>query len=101
MSNFGHARERQVVELLKDDDWLAFRAPGSLGVADVVAFKDGKRPRLIEVKGTAAGPYAGFLPADRERLAFAAKLGGCVAELCWWPKRGKPRFISESEWPNG
>lgn len=99
MSQFGHNRERQLVAYLKDRDWLAFRAPGSLGVADVVAFKDGKRPRLIECKATAAGPYSGFLPADRKRLSEAAAMGGCEAELCWWPKRAKPTFIKESEWP--
>ena len=47
----------------------------------------------------AAGPYAGFLPADRKRLSETAKLAGAKAELCWWPKRGKPRFIAASEWP--
>lgn len=99
MSNFGHNRERQLVELLAGDDWIAFRAPGSLGCADVVALKDGHRPRMIECKATAAGPYAGFLPADRKRLSATAKLAGAVAELCWWPKRAKPRFIAEAEWP--
>lgn len=99
MSQFGHERERKVVALLGDEDWLAFRAPGSLGCADVIALKDGHQPRMIEVKGTAAGPYAGFLPADRKRLSGTAKLAGAAAELCWWPKRAKPRWIPESEWP--
>lgn len=99
MSNFGHDRERQVVALLRDDDWIAFRAPGSLGCADVIAMREGSRNRLIEVKATAAGPYAGFLPADRAKLAATAQMAGAVAELCWWPKRAKPVFIGESEWP--
>jgi len=99
LSNFGHARERQVVALLRDEDWIAFRAPGSLGCADVIALKDGKRPRMIEVKATAAGPYAGFLPADRRKLAATAELAGASPELCWWPKRGKPTWIAEEEWP--
>lgn len=99
ISNFGHNRERQVVAYLRENDWWAMRAPASLGVADVVALKDGKRPRLIEVKGTAAGPYAGFSPADRAELKFAAELAGAEAWLVWWPKRAKPKWISANEWP--
>jgi Holliday junction resolvase len=99
ISNFGHNRERQLVQLLRDDDWFAMRAPASLGVADVVALKDGKRPRLIEVKATAAGPYAGFGPADRADLEFAAKLAGAEAWLVWWPRRGSPKWIPSDEFP--
>lgn len=98
MSRRGHDRERRVVDVLRDEDWLAFRAPGSLGVADVVALREGSRPRLIEVKSTIS-PYAHFLPADRERLSLAAKLAGGDAYLAWWPSRGKLRWIAESEWP--
>lgn len=100
MSRLGHERERQLVALLRDEDWIAFRAPGSLGVADVVALKAGCQPRLIESKATTAGPYAGFPPADRHKLAETAKLAGAIPELCWWPKRAKPRFVVASEWPN-
>jgi Holliday junction resolvase len=95
----GTQRERAVRDYLRDRDWLAFRAPASLGVADVVALKVNHRPRLIEVKSTAAGPYHGFGPQDRERLSFAAKMAGADAELAWWPSRGRLRFIPESEWP--
>ena len=95
----GHDRERAVRDLLLSQDWVAFRAPASLGVADVVALRDGSRPRLVEVKSSAAGPYAHFLPADRQRLSFAAKLAGADAYLAWWPPRGKLRWIPESEWP--
>ena len=98
MSRRGHDRERRVVDRLRDEDWFAFRAPGSLGVADVVALRDGSRPRMIEVKSTIS-PYSHFLPADRQRLSQAAKLAGAEALLAWWPARGKLRFIAESEWP--
>lgn len=98
MSRRGHDRERRVVDRLRDDDWLAFRAPGSLGVADVVALCDGKQPRLIEVKSTIA-PYSHFLPADRKRLSEAARLAGASAWLAWWPARGELRWIAEAEWP--
>ena len=97
--SLGHDRERRVVDRLRDEDWIAFRAPGSLGVADVVALKDGHQPRLIEVKATAAGPYHGFVPADRERLRAAALMAGAKPELAWWPPRGTLRFIGAGEWP--
>jgi Holliday junction resolvase len=99
ISNFGHNRERQLVQLLREDDWFAMRAPASLGVADVVALKDGKRPRLIECKATAAGPYSGFSPADRAELEFAAQTAGAEAWLVWWPKRAKPTWIPSHEFP--
>lgn len=95
----GHDRERALVALLRREDWIAFRAPASLGVADVVALKDGHRPRLIESKSTAAGPYSHFLPADREKLIGAAILAGAEAWLAWWPPRGELHWIAASEWP--
>lgn len=96
----GHNRERQVKALLENDDWFVTRAAGSLGDADLVALKDGYRPRLIEVKSTARGPYEHFGPKCRADLRFAAQLAGAVAELCWWPPRGKPRWIPSEEWPS-
>lgn len=74
------------------------RAPASLGVADVVALRPGES-RLIEVKSTTAGPYAGFSPADRRALSDAAKVAGATAWLVWWPKRSSPHWIPEAEWP--
>jgi Holliday junction resolvase len=95
----GTQRELAVRDWLRDRNWLAFRAPASLGVADVVALRDGSRPRLVEVKSTVAGPYHGFLPADRERLRLAAELGGADAFLAWWPPHGELRWIHSNEWP--
>ena len=95
----GHNRERQVRLLLEPDDWVVVRAAGSLGVCDLVAFKAGKQPRLIEIKSTAGGPYERFSPKDRADLIFAAFLAGAAAELVWWPPRGKMRVIPSSEWP--
>lgn len=71
------------------------RAPGSLGFADLIALKAGEKPRMIEVKGTAAGPYAGFLPAHRKALSEVARLAGAVAELAYWPARKELRWIQE------
>lgn len=95
----GTQRERAVRDYLLDRDWIAFRAPASLGVADVVALRDGSRPRMIEVKSTAGGPYERFQPADRERLSAAARLAGADALLAWWPPRGELHWIAEAEWP--
>lgn len=95
----GIARERQVRDVLAKDDWLAFRSPASLGCADVIALKDGRRPRFVEVKATADGPYKGFGPAARVRLSLTARMAGADAFLAWWPPRGPLRWISETEWP--
>lgn len=94
----GHARERQVVHYLRDRDWIAQRAPASLGV-DVIALKAGETPKVIEVKSTAGGPYERFGPAERAAAIVLARMAGAVAELWWWPPRGQLRVIGESEWP--
>lgn len=95
----GIKRERQVKEILQGEDYWVCRAAGSLGDADLVALKVGRRPRLIEVKSTLT-PYAHFGPTDRAELRLAAEIAGADAELCWWPSRGKPRFIPMGEWPS-
>lgn len=95
----GIARERQVRLALEEQDWWVCRAAGSLGDADLVALRVGSRPRLVEVKSTAAGPYHSFGPQARERLRFAAQLAGADAWLAWWPPRGKLRWFVASEWP--
>jgi Holliday junction resolvase len=95
----GIHRERQVRDLLLADGWWVVRAAGSLGDADLVALKDGHRSQLVEVKSTAAGPYHGFGPSDREQLTAAAVLAGADATLCWWPPRRKPIWLHSSVWP--
>lgn len=75
-SGRGSQRERAVRDHLAKQDWLAFRAPASLGCADVIALRDGSRPRLVEVKSTAGGPYEHFGPAARERLAVRCPARG-------------------------
>lgn len=98
-SRRGIQRERDLVNELRGDDWFALRAPASLGCADVVALKDGHRPRLIECKSTSRGPFAGFGPADRKALSFMAQLAGADAWLYWKPKRGTAHWIPETDWP--
>lgn len=96
----GHQRERDLVNLLRDDDWWAMRAPASLGVVDVVALKDGHQPRFYEVKSTAGGPYERFGPEARAKLRGAARMAGARALLCWWPPYGKPTMIPSDAWPS-
>lgn len=95
----GHDRERAVRRLLEGEDWWVCRAAGSLGDADLVALKPGRRPLLVEVKSTAAGPYHSFGPKDRADLRWAGALAGADVTLCWWPPRGKPKWLPASEWP--
>lgn len=96
----GTDRERAVVKRLRGEGWLAFRAPASLGVADVLALRAGSPSRLIEVKSTSTrGPYNDFGPADRQRLRDAARLAGAEAWLAWWPLRRELMWLAESDWP--
>ena len=99
MSNFGHHRERQLKKRIEADGWFVIRAPASLGVADLVALKLGHQPRMIEVKATARGPFAGFPPADRAELLDAAAKAGAVPWLVWWKKHGKPVWLASDDWP--
>ena len=92
----GTDRERAVRALLEQEGWLAFRAPASLGCADVVALRAGDRPRLIEVKSIVTNPYEGFRRPDRARLSAAALQAGADAFLAWWPPRGELRWIASS-----
>lgn len=86
------------MRMLKEDGWVAMRAPASLGVFDVIAVKAG-RIRMIEVKSTTRSAFSGFSPADRRALLEAARTAGGEAELCWWPKYRKPTFLTPDEWP--
>lgn len=99
MSNIGRRRELQVRDYYRGDGWVAFNAPASLGVADVIALKAGHNPQLVECKASATAPYKHFPPADRARLSAAAKQAGADAVLAWWPSRKPLQLIPESEWP--
>jgi Holliday junction resolvase len=101
LANFGHNRERQLAAKLGEEGWWVLRAAGSLGVADLVALKNGRTTRMIEVKATKAGPFAGFGPTERTELLAAAQQAGAEAWLVHWPKHGKPKWIPPGEWPGG
>ena len=86
--------------MLRADGWVAFRAPASLGVADVIALRAGDRPRLIEVKATSTrSPWNDFGPAQRNALYDAAQKAGADAYLLWWPTRRPPQWIPWTDWP--
>ena len=106
----GTRAENEVVATLRERGWYAWRllpttndrddeVVGS-GVADVIALRAGSRPRLIEVKATKAGPYAGFVPARRVRLSEVAKEADADALLAWKEPRKGIRFIPEAAWPS-
>jgi Holliday junction resolvase len=95
---FGRARERAVADHLRNEDWIVLKGT-SYGVADLAALRSDRCPVLIEVKSTAAGPYATFGPAARESMKAEAARAGAKAVLAWHPPRGKLRFIPSEEWP--
>jgi Holliday junction resolvase len=95
----GITRERALKAVLESQDHFVVRAAGSLGNADLVALKAGKRPMLIEVKSDAHRPYTHFGPARRAELRLAAELAGADAWLVWWPPYRDPVWISSDSWP--
>lgn len=97
-SRRGIERERTLLKQLRAEGWLVVRAAGSLGVADLLAVRAGEI-RVIEVKSTAANPWASFGPADRRALLDAAEIAGGEAWLYWHPPRREPRWIGPDEWP--
>jgi Holliday junction resolvase len=94
----GASREHAVKRLLEAEGWAVTRGAGSHGCADLWAARN-RLLRLIQVKTDKAGPYAHFIPAERQKLASLAAQTGGVAELCWWPARKDPVWLLESDWP--
>lgn len=97
---FGTERERKGLALLVEEGWVAGRTPGSKGAMDLWAMKAGEKNRLVQVKGTAAGPFADFGPKARAALIAVARRGGAEAWELWWPRGCDPVWLHESEWPS-
>jgi Holliday junction resolvase len=95
----GIQRERDLANQLREEGWFVLRAAGSHGEADLIALHVGRDPRMIEVKSTKRGPFAGFSPADRAHLLESARQAGAQPWLVWWPPREKPQWIPPNEWP--
>jgi len=88
-----------MAEQMGEAGWWVLRAAGSLGVADLVCLKAGRRPMMLEIKSTTAGPFDGFGPAKRQALIDAAAQAGASCFLVWWPRHGKPQWFGVDEWP--
>ena len=95
----GIDKERMVKGRLQKEDWVVFRVAGSRGEADLIALRDDKPTRLIQVKST-AHVWDGFGPKERAALKNLALWAGAEAWLYWWPKWKKdPICIRADEWP--
>lgn len=94
----GSARERRVKELMIRYGWVVYKAGGSLGNADLVALRADVYPLLIQVKGTAAGPFSGFPPHERYLLEKEARKAGAVPLLAHWPPRGSLKWYVGPSW---
>jgi len=80
----GAEKERRLMARLESAGWICYRAAGSHGNADLVALRRSFAPMLIQVKGTTAGPFAGFGPEERHDLMVEARIAGAVAVLAHW-----------------
>lgn len=103
-SRRGNSRENKVRDLMADMGWFAMCGRASAGPADVLAVKAGEKPRLIQVKSDAKGPYDNFRPAERLELVEAMIAAGGIAVLAWWPPGGRrpeyPKWIPWHDWPS-
>lgn len=95
----GTRREKQTMEVLREQGWFCLDGRASKGPADFVALKQGYRPRLVQVKGNKGNAYKDFVPADRAALAAAAKAAGADAFLVHWPPYGDCRWLPMEGWP--
>lgn len=96
----GNGRELRTASILESEGWTVGSRRHVAGPGDLLAVKDGERPRLIEVKATAGGPYEHFGPRDRNGMRAYAAERGLVAELAWWaPRAATHRIFDEAEWP--
>jgi hypothetical protein len=78
-------RQRDVVDLLQDDGFVAYQ----LAHGRVVALRQGERPRLIHVAATHKSPRVSFRGLERRAFVLAARQGGADPVIAWWP-RGRP-----------
>jgi len=93
----GRSRELRVADVLRAERWVAYRL--AWGQADVGALRAGDRPRLVQVKSTAGGPYERFGPAARAALLAEGEAAGADVTLAYWPKGGRLQWIGPDEWP--
>jgi len=75
--------ERQTKAALMRHGWVVFRVAGSLGPADLVALRAGKRPLFIACKVTPR-----IDPGERRALIEAAEKAGARPLMAYRSKRG-------------
>lgn len=97
MKGRGRDRELRVADQLRSDGCIVYRL--AWGNADLVAFKAGWRPLLVQVKSTSGGPYERFGPADRAALQQEAVAAGAACVLAWWPPRRRLEWRTPDQWP--
>lgn len=95
----GNGFEVQVARQLEQEGWTVGSRRHIGGCGDLLAVRDGERPRLIECKRGARSPYEHFREPDRNRMRDYAAERGLVAELAWRKDRGKLVFLDEAAWP--
>jgi Holliday junction resolvase len=83
----GAAKERRAMALLQTLGFIVYRSAGSHGMADLVALHCHTPPLLVQVKASAAGPFAHFSPDERWLLLQEARSCGAIPILCWCPPR--------------
>jgi Holliday junction resolvase len=94
----GADKERRLMARLETAGWIVYRSAGSHGAADLVALRRECRPLLVQVKGTAAGPFAMFGPEDRHDLCQEARFAGALPVLGWWPPGGSVGWFIGPRW---
>lgn len=78
--------------------WVVYRAAGSHGNADLVALKRGHVPLLIQVKGSARGPFEHFRTEERYELMDEGRKAGARACLAWWPAHKPLLWFAAPTW---
>jgi hypothetical protein len=108
----GTKRELKEVHLRRDQGYVAFRTPASMGVCDVIAMKaqqvdyepwsvvDLSEVLMEEVKANKGNPFMHFRRPEREALRKAAARAGATALLVHWPPYGARREYRVEDWPN-
>lgn len=111
----GSFLELECKRILEEQGYLVVKAGGSLGSTDLLAskrhlsFRNGPCVRLtgeplaevllVQVKGTAKGPFHSFGPAERAELLADAERAGGVAVLAWRAPRKKWEWLYPDSWP--
>lgn len=97
----GASRERLVAEELRDQGWVVKGTGDAHGAIDLIALKQGYRPRVLQVKGNkGGGPFMNFRPQERSLLQEEALQADADAWLIYAPpNRQSPRWIHPSDWP--